>query len=504
MSAGDVQQAELRVGRVLRRRWTLERVIGIGGTAAVYAATHRNGSRVAIKVLHPSLQAEALILQRFLREGYLANKIGVPDVVKVLDDDVEGDCAYLVMELLEGATMEVLRERAGGRLAPLDVLAIGCRLLGVLEAAHARGVLHRDIKPANLFRTLDPVSFKVLDFGIAKILDPRRPVGDTAVGRDGIVGTPAFMAPEQARGQLGQLDARTDLWAAGATLFTLLTGQYVHPGRTTTHVLEAAREREAPAVLEQGCSVPQELAAVIDRALAFEPDERFQAAADMRAACEVCASSLAVRGERSRFFASAAPTSRSSARGMSERPARAHAVPAMADSAVVSVAGVDPRAGYWSGRVGRLWWFHYTGPCTDETWRQYLGHVQQMLDSGRPSTLACLAHHADAPSAVQRKQLADFIDGNRSALERLDRFALVIDSMIHRGAITAIGWLVRKPFEERIFNSPLAALKWLTENHPELDAETVRASIAAQVPRHSLWTALGTEAEETVEKSAQR
>src|SRR5262245_44710275 len=146
-----MRSGPLLLGKVLRRRWTLERVIGSGGTATVYAATHRNGARVAIKVLHSSLFTDSAVRARFLREGYIANKIGVPEVVKVIDDDVEGDIAYLVMELLEGASVELLRERAAGRLAASDVVEIGCRLLAVLEAAHACGVLHRDIKPANLF-----------------------------------------------------------------------------------------------------------------------------------------------------------------------------------------------------------------------------------------------------------------------------------------------------------------------------------------------------------------
>src|ERR1051325_6156621 len=227
------------LGKVLRRRWTLERVIGTGGTATVYAAKHRNGSRVAIKVLHPSLQVDPVVREAFLREGYIANRIGVPEVVKVLDEDVEGAVAYLVMELLTGTTVEVLRERAGGRLAPADVVEIACRLLGVLAQAHACGILHRDIKPANLFRTVDPIGMKVLDFGIARIAGTLPGLYQGAAEHDGFVGTPVFTAPEQAR--LGTLDERTDLWAVGATMFTLLTGQYVHAGSTTTEVLSSAR-----------------------------------------------------------------------------------------------------------------------------------------------------------------------------------------------------------------------------------------------------------------------
>jgi hypothetical protein len=500
MSSSARGEAEQRIGRVLRRRWTLEQVIGVGGTAAVYAATHRNGSRVAIKVLHPSLQADAGMVRRFLQEGYLANRIGVPDVVKVLDDDFEGDIAYLVMELLEGASIEVLRERAGGRLAAADVIDIAYRLLTVLEAAHACGVVHRDIKPANLFRTTDPVGFKVLDFGIAKLAGAGSAPDDTGLAAGGFVGTPGFMAPEQARGQKEQLDARTDLWAVGATLFTLLTGQYVHPGSTASEILLRASERPAPALAEQLRGVPTELGALVDRALAFEQGARFQSASDMKRACEDCRVRLAARGEHGRFFG--APLRARTRSAPPPRDEGAGSPPEAADSAVVRVTGAEPRAGFWSGRVGRLWWFHYTGPCTDETWRQYLALVGRMVDSGRDSSLVFFAHHAGAPGAVQRKELADFVQKNMKALERLDRFALVIDSVVHRGALTAINWLVKKPFEERVFNSPLSAIKWLTEKHPELEPEAVRMAIASQVPRHSLWSALASQAPETIAKSA--
>jgi serine/threonine protein kinase len=497
-------RAEALLGKVLRRRWTLEREIGSGGTAAIYAATHRNGSRVAIKVLHPFLQTDPAVRQRFLREGYLANRIGVPDVVKVLDDDVEGNLAYLVMELLEGATIEALRQRAGGRLAAADVVEIGCRLLRVVEAGHARGVLHRDIKPANLFRTIDPVGFKVLDFGIAKALEPGLTPGeqDGSNDDDRFIGTPAFMAPEQVRSLGEELDERTDLWAVGATLFTLLTGRHVHPGETTTELVHHAGTRYARPLRAELASAPSELAALIDRALAFDRNARFASATEMKLACEDCRRAREANGERSAFFS---PRGLSNLRAATTGRASTPPEPSDERRSGVRIAPAEPRAGFWSGRVGRLWWFHYSGPCTDETWRQYLDMVQQMLDTGNESTLACFAHQAAAPTPLQRKQMADFIETNRAALAaRLDRFALVIDSVVHRHAITALSWLVKKPFEERIFNSPVAAIKWLTEKHAELDAEAVRASIVAQVPRHSLWTALRSEEAETVEGAALR
>ena len=141
------------------------------------------------------------------------------------------------MELLEGAPVETLWERCGSRLPLAATLYIGHQLLEVLAAAHAKGIVHRDIKPANLFVTNEGV-LKVLDFGIARALRDLAATGAQATGNTGmLLGTPAFMAPEQALGKANEMDAQTDLWAVGAMLFTLLSGRSVHEGETGTQVL---------------------------------------------------------------------------------------------------------------------------------------------------------------------------------------------------------------------------------------------------------------------------
>ena len=123
----------------------------------------------------------------------------------------------------QGSSIEALRERAGGRLAVDDVLEIACRLLPVVEAAHASGVLHRDIKPANLFRTVDPVGLKVLDFGISKVT-ARGSVSDFGYTKtQAVMGSPLYMSPEQME-STRNVDARTDIWALGVVLYELLTG----------------------------------------------------------------------------------------------------------------------------------------------------------------------------------------------------------------------------------------------------------------------------------------
>jgi serine/threonine-protein kinase len=175
MSDGEeddaVARARERVGTVLKAKYRLDRVLGAGGMAAVYGATHlRNANRVAVKVLHRELASDEGIKDRFLREGYAANSVEHPGTVRILDDDVADDgSVFLVMDLLEGETLDARWERKGRRLKPTEVGRLVHKILDVLAAAHAKGVVHRDIKPENLFLTRERL--KVLDFGVARLLE---------------------------------------------------------------------------------------------------------------------------------------------------------------------------------------------------------------------------------------------------------------------------------------------------------------------------------------------
>ncbi|MDB4994631.1 MAG: serine/threonine protein kinase, partial [Myxococcaceae bacterium] len=142
------EQALERVGRILQGKWHLDALIGVGGTASVYSATHRNHKRAALKMLHRDVSRNAEIRERFLREGYVANTVGHAGAVSVLDDDVsEEGLAFLVMELLEGETLDARWESAGPTLDPLEVLGWTDALLDVLTVAHEKGIVHRDLKP---------------------------------------------------------------------------------------------------------------------------------------------------------------------------------------------------------------------------------------------------------------------------------------------------------------------------------------------------------------------
>ena len=275
-----LELARARIGNWVGGRLQLERVLGVGGTATVFAARHRNGRALAVKVLHAAFAHRPSIRQRFLAEGYAANKVDHPDAVAVLDEgeDAEGN-VFIVMELLRGESL-LERLQAHGPLAKGQVVSIALRVLDVLGRAHDRGVVHRDIKPGNLFQTEDG-TIKVLDFGIARV---EGGPGAFSTRPGTTLGTPAFMAPELAAGRLGELDALTDLWALGATMFQLLTGDTVHPSDTDMQLLVLAATRPARSLATLRPELEPWLVKVVDRALAFDRRARWPNARAMSAA----------------------------------------------------------------------------------------------------------------------------------------------------------------------------------------------------------------------------
>jgi serine/threonine protein kinase len=281
-----------RIGQTLRGKWRLDRLLGMGGMACVYEGTHRNGMRGAVKVLHPDLSHDKLTRSRFLREGYVANQVAHPGVVKVLDDDVTEDgSVFLVMELLEGETVgSIAAARPGRRLATSEALDIADQLLDVLATAHDKGIVHRDIKPDNLFWTREQ-RLKVLDFGIARVCDP--PPGATDATKTGTVfGTPSFMPPEQALGEMNAINGQSDVFSVGATLFMLLSGARAREGDTANKQLLAAMTKPPPPLTSVMADCPPALAAIVDRALAFEQKDRFADARSMQESVRAFAKSF--------------------------------------------------------------------------------------------------------------------------------------------------------------------------------------------------------------------
>jgi serine/threonine-protein kinase len=271
-----VERAEGRTGRVLKGKWTLDKLLGVGGMAAVYAATHRNGNRVAVKMLHPELSRHGNIMERFRREAYVANQVDHPGAVRVSDDDIDDDGSmFLVMDLLEGSSVAHVIDQHGELPAP-EVLWLAGQMLDVLGAAHAKGIVHRDIKPDNVFITTEKV-VKVLDFGIARLAEGARL---TQTGQT--MGTPAYMSPEQARGRWDDVDAQSDIWAVGAVMFHALTGRLVHVADTLNEALLAAMTRPAPPVTSVLPDIDSGVAAAIDQALMFDKKQRWPSARAMQ------------------------------------------------------------------------------------------------------------------------------------------------------------------------------------------------------------------------------
>jgi len=231
----------LPVERTIDNKYRLERMIGLGGMGAVYEATDlRLNRRVAIKIMLGSMFGDRTALRRFEREAQASARLNHPNIITVYDyGAIRTDGAYLVMELVHGSTLRAELQRAG-RLAPQRTAAWFTQLLDGVKAAHQAGVIHRDLKPENVLISGDAAGrqqIKVLDFGLAKILqiDPLNPQSLTAPGM--IMGTFAYMSPEQLSGE--EVDERSDIFALGVMAVEALTGHRPFVGRTSAELITA-------------------------------------------------------------------------------------------------------------------------------------------------------------------------------------------------------------------------------------------------------------------------
>ena len=285
MSAQGAKQsgttdARARVGRTLAGHWKLEALLGIGGMAAVYASTTEDGRPVAIKVLHDEFVENQSVRQRFSREAQLTEAVDHPGRVEVLEDGVSSEGApFFVMERLRGVTLDRLWKKQGRKLPVSYALEIADRILDFLAACHAQDIVHRDLKPSNVFVT-DEGYVKVIDFGVARKREAG--VDPTMVGT--ALGTPAYMAPEQALGSSERVDARSDIFSVGAVLHAMVSGKRLHEGRSHQEAFVMAATRPAPSVARVAPDLPPDVAALIDRALQWDPRNRYQTADDMREA----------------------------------------------------------------------------------------------------------------------------------------------------------------------------------------------------------------------------
>jgi serine/threonine-protein kinase len=271
-------QSDEPIGRVLQATYRLERKIRKGSMGTVYAASHtRLPRRFAVKYLAHEVARRADALARFRREAEVASRIGHPNIVEVVDinSDDEGR-PYIVMELLEGEDLET-HLRGRGRLAPDQVLQILQPVASALDAAHAAGVIHRDLKPSNIFLARvagGALQVKIVDFGISKVLAAQ----NALTTGDAILGTPYYMAPEQAEGELEAIRAQTDVYALGAILFELLSGQTAITGDSTLRVLYQIVHGPAPSLAKLRPELPAAICETVDRALRKRPEDRHASA----------------------------------------------------------------------------------------------------------------------------------------------------------------------------------------------------------------------------------
>ncbi len=300
------------VGRTLVGRFRVERIIGRGGMATVYAVVDERDNRpLALKLLKRELTRDPTVLRRFEREAKAVLQLHHPNIIEVFEYGVEGEDAYIAMELAGGRDLlrALAQERPMRQLRAAILLAQVC---SALDAAHAKGVIHRDLKPENIVLIPDSSEpggerAKVLDFGIAKILDVSKPgssdatdppsyVTKTALTRVGtIVGTPAYMSPEQCRG--GDLDGRSDVYTCGVLLYQLVTGELPFTGETPLHTAMRHIHAQPRAPRELRRDIHPHLERIILKALAKWPGERHQSAAQLREDLVSCLADLPDRGE---------------------------------------------------------------------------------------------------------------------------------------------------------------------------------------------------------------
>jgi serine/threonine protein kinase len=245
--------------------------------AAVYVGVHRIGRRDAIKILHREAAKSKEVCIRFEREAAAVNRFRHPGAVEIRDIDVTEDGApFLVMELLVGESLGERMTRLG-KLPVDEVLSHAEQVLDCLAAAHEQDIIHRDIKPANLFLTSEG-RVKLLDFGLARMHEVS--AIDGLFTKEGTtLGTTPYMPPEQARGK--PIDERADIFAVGATMFRLLTGRYIHEANGAFDLLMKMGRDPAPPIRSVAPDLPDSVAMIIDRAIAFDRERRYRNARSM-------------------------------------------------------------------------------------------------------------------------------------------------------------------------------------------------------------------------------
>jgi eukaryotic-like serine/threonine-protein kinase len=299
VSRTDPQNDPL-IGRKLDGRYEVVGRLGEGGVGVVYRGRQTQlGRFVAIKVLQQDAAASPEWRRRFEREARALSALAHPNVVPVTDSGIDNGVPFLVMELLQGKTLADLLKK--GPLPLERALDIARQLLRGLAFAHGKGIVHRDLKPANVFLQALPDQtdhVRLLDFGMAKFLDgsTSRSIAETQTRAGAVFGTPAYMSPEQAKG--GTIDARTDVYAAGALLFELLAGRRPFVEDTPESVVMAHLTQPVPSLakVRPALAAAPQFQPLVERSMAKKPSARFKDAGAMLAALDVVIDKLPAEG----------------------------------------------------------------------------------------------------------------------------------------------------------------------------------------------------------------
>jgi eukaryotic-like serine/threonine-protein kinase len=269
------------VGELIAGRYELEELVGSGGMSSVYRAYDRLLERnVALKVLHEQFTGDGDYVERFRREARSVAQLSHPNIVTVIDRGEQDSRQFIVFEYVPGENLKALVEREGP-LTELDALRLALQVARGLAFAHAQGLVHRDVKPQNVLLTEEGRP-KVTDFGIARSLDVAG--GLTRTGT--VMGTSDYIAPEQARG--AHADTPSDVYSLGAVLYELLTGEVPFPGDNFVAVAMRHINEPPPSVRERRPDVTPRLDAAIRRAMAKDPDDRFESMEAFAAELQAC------------------------------------------------------------------------------------------------------------------------------------------------------------------------------------------------------------------------
>jgi eukaryotic-like serine/threonine-protein kinase len=291
------REEDVPEGEILAGKYRVERVLGAGGMGVVVRVVRVGGDEAfALKLLRPSVARDPIAAKRFLREAAAAGRIQSPHVVKITDvGELESGSPYLVMEYLEGTTLEKML--AGGKRLPLEQTCdLALQVAEGLAAAHAMGVLHRDIKPANLHigRGADGEDvLKIADFGVSKILDPEGPDGPHLTRTQTSVGSPHYMSPEQMR-SARDADFRADQWSLGAVTYRMATGCLPFDAKSLPRLCVQVLQADFMPVGDRCPDLPKDLGAAVERCLRLLREERF---ADIAAFAEAIAPFAGSKGQ---------------------------------------------------------------------------------------------------------------------------------------------------------------------------------------------------------------